>query len=186
VTTAEAERFGLRWAIKPSFVGYVARARDGRAYLSDGAAVNEDNELLFELDGHTSPVEHTGAAAPAADDGADGHSDHTFTFRGDVRFTAHYGMLFVRIARPRVTLRGTEGELTVVDPESPDGAARLRLVTFTVAGPAVQDGVRRWDAADVQLTAEGAVLFGEVYQASEPFAPLMITIPATTTKDQQP
>jgi hypothetical protein len=178
VTDQDAERFGLRWAIKPSFVGYVARARDGRAYLSDGAAVNADNEILFELE------EHSGAAPAKDDDGA--HEQHTFSFRGDVRFTAHYGMLFVRIARPRVTLRGAEGELTVVDPESSDRDARLRLVTFTVDGQAVHDRVRRWDAADVRLTAEGAELFGEVYQATEPFAPLMITIPATTTKDQQP
>jgi hypothetical protein len=178
----DAGRFGLRWAIKPSFVDYVARARDGRAYLSGGAAVNANNELLFELDGHAV------AAAPGEGDRGDGedqgaHPGHTFTFRGDVRFTAHFGMLFVRIARPQVTVRGLEGELTVVDPESPAGD-QLRLVTFTVADQVTEDGVQRLEAADVRLTAEGAVLFGEVYQASEPFAPLMITIPATTTKDQ--
>jgi Htaa len=125
--------------------------------------VNADNELLFELD----------EQAATADSGA---AEHTFAFRGDVLFRAHFGMLSVQISSPQVGVRGTEGELTVVDPESAEGG-RLRLVTFTVAGPAVRDGTQYWTADDVRLTAEGVPLFGEVYQASEPFAPLTIAVP---------
>jgi hypothetical protein len=159
-----SEPFGLRWAVKPSFVDYVARTRDGRAYLSGGVAVNACQELVFQLDTQAP------AMAPAG-------ADHAFTFRGDVRFVAHFGMLFVRIAEPRAVLRGGQGELLVLDPESADGAP-LRLVTFSVAGPAVEDGRQCWEATDVRLTAEGAELFGDVYAASEPFAPLTITVPA--------
>jgi hypothetical protein len=158
------EPAGLRWAIKPSFVDYVARTRDGRAYLSGGATANESNELLFELEDH---------ASPEADDGA----DHAFTFRGDVRFQAHLGMLYVRIAEPRVILRDGEGELTVIDSESAAGG-RVRLVTFSVTGPEISDGVQRWDAEGVRLDVEGVPLFGETYEAGEPFAPLTITVPA--------
>lgn len=153
---------GLLWAFKPSFVDYVARTPDGRAYLSGGVTANESNELLFELEDHAAP--------------ADSDADHTFTFRGDVRFQAHLGMLFVRIAEPQVTLRDGEGELTVIDSESADGG-RVRLVTFSVSGPEISDRLRRWDAVDVRLADEGVPLFGDTYEAGEPFAPLTITVP---------
>lgn len=154
---------GLLWAFKPSFVNYVARTPDGRAYLSGGVTANESNELLFELENHAAPS-------------ADGDAAHTFTFRGDVRFQAHLGMLFVRIAEPQVTLRGDEGELTVIDSESADGG-RVRLVTFSVSGPEISDSLQRWDAADVRLADEGVPFFGDTYEAGEPFAPLTITVP---------
>lgn len=169
--------FGLCWGVKPSFIAYVSRMPDGRAYLGQGVAVNAREELLFKLDAEAT-ANATDAAPPdtAAPDGA---ADHVFAFRGEVLFRAHLGMLTVLLSRPRISLYDTAGELTVVDPDYDDGR-RLRLVTFTVDGPAVIGGVRRWDAADVRLTAEGVPLFGDVYPASEPFAPLMITIPDVT------
>jgi hypothetical protein len=76
-----------------------------------------------------------------------------------------------------VHLRGTDGTLTGADPDSAEGG-RLPQVAFTVAGPGVRDGARYWVADDVRLTAEGAPLFGDVYPADEPFAPLMIAVPS--------
>src|ERR1700722_4170311 len=108
--------FGLRWAIKPSFIAYVSRMPDGRAYLGKGVTVNARDEILFELDQQA--------------------TDHAFAFLGEVLFSAHFGMMSVLISRPGIVLHGAEGELTVADPESGDGG-RLRLVTFTIAGPAV-------------------------------------------------
>lgn len=150
--------YHLCWGIKSSFLAYVSRMPDGRAYLGSGAAVNERTELLFPLDEEA-----------AAEDG-------TFAFGGKVTFSGHFGMLYVQVAEPRIVVRDGEAEMTVVDPESKDGD-RVRLVTFALTGPSVEDDVERWEAADVSLAPEGVALFGEVYQAGEQFAPLTITVP---------
>jgi hypothetical protein len=168
--------YGLLWAVKPSFINYVSRMPDGKAYLTGGVAVNADNELLFQLDEKATAAVPGGGSDPGPDAGS-GPAEYTFTFRGDVLFRAHFGMLSVRLTSPQVHLRGSDGELTVLDPESAEGG-RLPLVTFTVAGPAERDGTQYWAAEDVRLTAEGVPLFGDVYQASEPFAPLMIAAPS--------
>ncbi|MGW6007880.1 HtaA domain-containing protein [Streptomyces sp. NPDC055210] len=150
---------GLRWAIKSSFVAYVARMQDGRAHLGNGVAVNEFNEMIFPLD----------------EDAASG--TETFAFGGDVRFVGHFGMLSVHIALPRIVVRaGGRGELTVLDPASRDGG-RLRLVTFDLTGRRTEGGIEQWHATDVRLAPEGVELFGDVYEAGEPFAPLTITVP---------
>lgn len=165
--------FGLCWGVKPSFIAYVSRMPDGRAYLGKGVALNAREELLFELDEEAASTAPDGAVSDGA---VPGTADHIFAFRGEVLFRAHMGMLTVLLSRLRIALSGQQGELTVADPEHDDGR-RLRLVTCTVGDPAVIGGVKRWDAADVRLTAEGVALFGDVYPAGEPFAPLMITIP---------
>ncbi|MDT8911926.1 HtaA domain-containing protein [Amycolatopsis sp. PS_44_ISF1] len=149
----------LRWAVKSSFLGYVARMPDGRAYLGRGAAVNDRNELLFPLD-----------ADAAAEPGL------KFAFGGDVRFSGHYGLLFVQIAEPRVYLREGAAELTVVDPESKE-PQRLRLATFTLTGPETADGLDHWHATDVRLAPESVDLFGGSYQPGEPLEELTITVP---------
>lgn len=152
-------RHGLRWAIKTSFVGYVARMPDGRAFVGSGAAVTERNELVFPLEEHVSGDEHT------------------FTFGGDVRFQGHYGLLFVRISRPRIVVRDGKAELTVDDPASKEGK-RLPLVTFELTGPETEDDdTERWEAADVRLTPDGVELFGDVYRPGEPFDPLTVIAP---------
>jgi len=106
--------FGLLWAVKPSFISYVSRMPDGKAYLGGGVAVNADNELLFPFDEEEPEHSAHGEERDAA--GAGDTRVHTFRFRGDVLFRAHFGMLAVQISRPQVHLRGTDGTLTVVDP----------------------------------------------------------------------
>lgn len=145
----------LRWGIKSSFLGYVSRMPDGRAYLGNGATVNELNEMLFPL--------------TSAEDG-------TFSFGGTVTFSGHFGMLFVQVAEPRIVVRDGEAEMTVADPESKEGG-RLRLVTFALTGPETEGDLEHWTAADVRLTQEGVPVFGDVYQAGEQFAPLTIIVP---------
>jgi hypothetical protein len=164
-TSAGPAPFGLLWAIKPSFISYVSRMPDGKAYLGGGVGVNKDNELLFPFS-----EEATGEAAPA-------EAERVFRFGGEVVFRAHFGMLSVQISRLQVHLRGTGGELSVVDPEAAEGG-RLTLVTFTATGPGIRDGAQYWAADDVRLTEAGVPLFGDVYPADEPFAPLMIAIPS--------
>ncbi len=162
--------FGLLWAIKPSFTSYVSRMADGKIYISDGVQVNKENVLLF-------PYEET--ADDLRDNGRE-PAESSFSFRGRVAFQAHFGMLDVRVNHPQVRLRGTDGELTVDDPDSAEGT-RLRLVTFTVAGSTDSDGARFWAADSVQLTEAGVPLFGGTYPAGEPFAPFRIVIPGPRT-----
>ncbi len=170
-TTEQATTpFGLLWAIKTSFVNYVGRMSDGQAYISAGASANDRNEIFFPMEDEP--------PSDAPDD-----ADQAVAFRGDVRFSGHFGLLFVQVAQPRLFVRGNEGELTVVDPASKDGA-RLRLVTFTVAGPVIENGHERWDATEVRLAAEGVETFGDVYQAGEPFEPFTITLPGKEDKPE--
>jgi hypothetical protein len=165
---AASGSFGLIWAIKPSFTSYVSRMADGKIYIGDGVRVNQENVLLFPYDEEAAEnLQHTGQD-PA---------ESTFSFRGRIAFQAHFGMLDVRVNRPQVRLRGMDGELTVDDPDSAEGA-RLRLVTFTVAGSTDRDGARYWAADSVELTEAGVPLFGGTYQAGEPFAPLRFAIPS--------
>lgn len=151
-------RFGLQWGIKSSFLDYVTRMPDGRALAGAGVTVNERGELVF-------PFDEEATSSP-----------ETFAFGGDVRFSGHFGLLFVQIALPHIVVRDGVGEMTVLDPGSKDGT-RLHLVTLGLTGPRSEDGLDRWEATDVRLTPEGVELFGDVYQVGEPFEPLTITIP---------
>jgi hypothetical protein len=159
---------GLRWAIKRSFLEYIGRAPGGRGTLSDDAVVTEATEVVFTPD--------LGNPPPPAQEGT------VLAFRGAVTFSAHFGMLLVRIANPWVTIQGTHGELTVLDPFQREGDARLRLATFEIDGHAIADGFERWTAADVRLAPEGCTLFNDVYPAAEPLEPLTIIVPAAALR----
>ena len=155
---------GLQWEIKRSFLAYVARSPDGRAGVSDGATATPQNEVLFPLDAESHPP----VRGPS-----------TFlAFRGAITFTAHFGMLFVRIADPWVTIQDTLGKLTVTDEAARAGGQRIQLATFTVADHAITDGFERWSAADVQLASEGSEVFNDVYQVGEALEPFTIIVPA--------
>jgi len=155
-------QLGLSWALKHSFLQYISRAPGGRGSLTDGATATELDEIVFEPD----PRAH--AARPDAD---------TFrAFRGIVMFSAHHGMLLVRIADPWVTIDDGRGELTVLDPYQREGDARLRLAVFGMDDHTIADGFERWSATDVRLAPEGCMLFNDVYPEGEPLEPLTITL----------
>ena len=124
--TEETPPYGLRWAIKRSFVDYLRRMPDGRAVVGAGAFSLGD-EIVF-------PPEAAGRrTAP------DGTAERYWTFLGDVRFSGHFGMLSVQFAAPRIDLRGDRGELSIAD-----GEARLSLVTLRVAPGPADEEVERW------------------------------------------
>lgn len=154
---------GLRWALKRSFLDYVERAPGGRGALSDGAVATEAREVVFRPD--------PGALAPPVQEGA------LLAFSGAVTFTGHFGMLFVRIANPWVTIQRERGELTILDPFQREGDARLGLATFEISAHAIADGFEHWTAADVRLAPEGCTLFNDVYPVDEPLEPLTIIVP---------
>lgn len=158
---------GLHWGIKASFLEYIGRMSDGRGTVTNGATPTEGNVMVFE------PAE-----VPTPPEAAD--ADLFLAFRGDVRFAGHFGMLYVRIADPWLTVRGREAVLTVLDPFKPDLDPRLPLIRFTLDERPTDEDLRIWLSTDVRLTEEGTGLFNDVYQAGEPFEPLAIFLPALT------
>ena len=157
--------FGLRWGIKGSFLEYLQRMPDGKGWLGDGAVAVRTNEILF-------PPEQSGWRPSP-----DGVPDRFWAFRGDVRFSGHFGMLFVRVAFPVLTLRGELAELTVAPLEDTKGAERLTLVTLRLAQQPSPQGIEIWRGTDVRLSGTGAGLFNDVYPPGEEFEPLTVTVP---------
>lgn len=156
---------GLRWGIKGSFVDYVRRMPDGKGSVGEGATPVGTGDLFYEYD----------AAASSAGENA---GRQVWAFRGDVRFSGHFGMLFVRIAHPRVEVDGSRAVLTIEDPQAREGAPRVPLVTARLERIATDDGSVVWGADDVALTADGVTLFNDVYAEGEPFDPLVVQLPA--------
>ena len=164
----EEPPFGLRWGIKNSFIDYVRRMPDGRGWVGDGAMPIGSHEILY---------------APEASEWgptADGTGERTWTFRGDVRFSGHAGMLFVQVASPILTvLDGSDGtaRLTVANPPGSDGPDRLPLVTLRLHREPGPEDVELWSGTDVRLTEAGTALFNDVYAAGEPFEPMTVRLP---------
>ena len=156
---------GLRWGIKASFLKYVQTVTDGRGWMGAGAFPASENEFVF-------PPIQTGIRTRE-----DGATDRFWAFDGDVRFTGHSGMLFVRIALPVLILRDGGAELTVAGQSEEESAERLPLVTLLLEEEPAPEGFERWSGTDVRLTQAGAALFNDVYPAGELFDPLTLTLP---------
>lgn len=156
---------GLRWGIKGSFVDYVRRMPDGRGSVGNGAHPVGTGDLFYEFDEDASNL-------------APDQEPAVWAFRGDVRFSGHFGMLFVRVANPRLEVRGATAVLTIEDPGAREGAARVPLVTATLQHVTTGDGTQVWGSDDVALTAAGVALFNDVYAEGEPFEPLVVQLPA--------
>ncbi|MFV8054680.1 HtaA domain-containing protein [Mycobacterium sp. 48b] len=155
---------GLRWAVKRSFLEYVARTPDGRAYVAGGVTANAASEVIF----------------PPAGEYSEDHAQtgqRVYGFRGEVRYIAHGGLLHVAITDPVVTVVGDAGNVTITTTDDDGQPARVELVTFTVGArePGAPDTT--WEATDVRLSADGVAVFGDVYSAGELMAPLHIQIP---------
>jgi hypothetical protein len=109
--------FGLQWAVKHSFLAYVARAAGGRAYVDRGALVTSENEVVFPFEQEPQPADRTGS---------------TLRFGGQVLFVAHGGLLYVRIADPTIRLSDGSGVLTAGATNESGDAVRVGLATFTI------------------------------------------------------
>ncbi|MEU6325373.1 HtaA domain-containing protein [Streptomyces sp. NPDC047009] len=149
---------GLRWGLKKSFVDYVRRMPDGKGSVGAGAVPVGTGDLFYEHD-----VERSGAGV--------------WAFRGDVRFSGYFGMLFVRVANPWLEIDGSSVVLSIEDPQARKDAPRVPLVTGTLQRLGDQDGTEVWGSDDVALTAEGVALFNDVYAEGEPFEPLVVQLP---------
>lgn len=147
---------GLYWGVRESFVRYVLGNPDGELYGDDGLETDGEGTFRFPL-----------AAAERRDDGWD------LSFRGEVAFVAHGGMLGVRIAQPALALRGDAGELSVRRGDERIVIARVR------AGRPVPIGAA-WlvfPPIAAELTAIGVNLFGDVYAEGDALDPLRIALP---------
>jgi len=153
---------GLRWAIKRSFLDYIARAPGGSGSLSDGALATEGRQVVFGPGRGLFPV-------PDSD-------YRSLAFRGTVTFRAYSGALFVRIANPSVVIRGGAGDLAVDNPFDAGSTARLRLATFDIEDYLVADGFEHWAAGNVRLAPESCELFNNVYPAGELMEPMTIIL----------
>ena len=154
---------GLRWGIKCSFTDYVRRTSDGQVWVGDGAFPLGTHEVFFKLDS---------AAASGAP-----HGEGEWQLLGDVRFTAHAGMLFVRLARPRLVIVSKTGKLIVTGPDDEP----LTLVTAALEPIEVRQGTRLWHGSDVRLHEEGVEMFNSVYPSGELFEPMLVQLPAPET-----
>jgi Htaa protein len=163
---------GLRWGIKNSFVQYVRRMPDGRAWVGGGAVPVGAYEVVFPpVEAGTRPTEH-------------GAADRFWAFGGDVRFAGHSGLLVVRIAFPVITLRHDTAELTVAGQTEEESARRMPLATLHLVAEPAPEGVERWSSTDVRLTPAGAALFNDVYPAGEVLDPLTLTLPVLDGSDR--
>jgi hypothetical protein len=149
---------GLRWGLKKSFLDYVFRMPDGQGSVTDGAVPVGERDVFYEHDVANS-------------------SDGVWAFRGDVRFSGHFGMLFVRVANPRLEIDGEKAVLSIEDPHAREDAPRVPLVTATLQQVGGDGDTVIWGSNDVALTAEGVPLFNDVYSPGEPFEPLVVQLP---------
>lgn len=146
----------LAWAIKRSLVAYVQRTPDGQVWVGDGVKVNAAGEFLFPFDPDRS--------------GPDGEAP--IGFRGEVALTAHWGMLHLLVADPRLE---ADGALTVrISEAGSDNNVRVQLAVLASGGDSPSDD----DSRRCVLSAAGAELFGGMYVAGQDLAPIAAHLPS--------
>ncbi|MCS3835669.1 hypothetical protein HNR03_000249 [Pseudomonas sp. JAI111] len=144
----------MKWTIKDRFIAYVARCADGRCSVTDGAQRLDSGEFHF--------ASSANAPATGLPDALELH------FQGDVRFAAHGGMMFVRVADPHVSTNKCRGVLSIIaDPRADDTRVEIAKFDVSVSRVAGAAGVTVL-GRNVRLTAKGALIFGGVYTEGEP------------------
>jgi hypothetical protein len=126
----------MSWAIKESFLTYLAGLGDGTCTVTAPAS-RHGNTFVFPID-----------------------TDDPAHFQGTVTFTGHHGHLHVAIGDPSTVTDGARGRLTIADPDWP--GRRMTLAHFDVDAPA-EAATGTWRATNVALTADGSDLFFRVY-----------------------
>lgn len=144
----------FQWCIKNSFLQYIMRS-NGQCSVTDGATLHHGRTFSYKTSG-----------APRV--------PRRFEFEGDVRFLAHGGRLFVRVANPWVTFRyDDEAVLCIADPVGSNQDSK-RVVMATSSTSIIEAEFSELTLTDVVLTDEGSDLFGNVYPAGTLFEPISI------------
>jgi Htaa len=154
----------LDWEIKASLLMYVMGAPGGRI-VQDDAVGGTGASFHFPLDPERSPD-------PTAD-------ATLFAFTGSVIFIGHFGSFVGEVADIEVTAPadgGPDRTMSIRDRE-----ADVRTVAFRLAGaPELSDDGARLTWKQVELTDDGAKLWGGSYPTGTPFEPLTIDLSPTS------
>jgi hypothetical protein len=164
----EGPTLGLYWGIKASFFEYIRRMPDGSASVGAGARPVSGGAIAFTPD--TQPPESRDPLASVS-----------LTFRGEVHFKGHFGMLSLMIADPWIEFADERAILSVRTITDEDGP-HIPLVTFT---PDVDDSlspVRIISAGDVRLLDAGTALFNDAYPPGDRFDPILIVSSRATSR----
>lgn len=147
----------LTWAVRDSLMRYVTVIAGGSFDIDGPASIDGKGVFTFPL-----------VRADSSDGG------WRLQFSGSLHFTAHHGLLDIRIIDPEIVVRPTSGALYART--DVDSAALTAIVELGAAGP-TQDGADLvWDAVPSKLLASAVEMFGSVYPAGTPMAPLGIRI----------
>lgn len=151
---------GLHWRIKDSFVQYVLRGADGVYSVTDGAADDGMGNFYF-------PVARV----------INENDSWELSFRGEVRFRGHGGVLFVPVANPTVRLSRSGGWLSVG--RSRSGEEHTTIAELDGVSPVAVGEAFAWPPLVPRLTADGVSLFGGAYNLGSPLEPVRMIIPAS-------
>lgn len=146
---------GFAWSVKDTFLQYIRSMPDGDITWSNGAAVTDGGQFYFPLASTT----HDAAVA-------------TLCFGGQIRFTAHHGLLSVSIAEPIVRVGADGARLSVRL-----GSKEQHIADIDLSPRIIDHDVVMWLDARAQLAGDGAEMFGGTYSLGEPLAPLTIRVP---------
>jgi hypothetical protein len=154
----DAPPAGLIWGIKRSFVSYISRLPDGSVAAEDGAAIVDGSFFRFEPDGGTyDPLTTAG----------------NLKFRGQVQLRGHYGMLSVLLADPWIEFDNGAAVVSIVDVRYwPDRDKRIPLLQLRSAGLVAIGAGYSVQETPALLTAEGAEIFNDQYQAGTAMDPV--------------
>jgi hypothetical protein len=147
----------LTWAVRDSLMRYVTVIAGGSYEIDGPASVDDSGVFTFPL-----------VRAVSADGG------WRLLFSGSLHFTAHHGLLDIRIIDPEIVVRPGSGALLART--DTDSAALTAIVELGAATP-TQDGEDLvWDAVPSKLLDSAVEMFGTVYPAGTAMAPLGIRI----------
>ena len=150
----------LDWEIKASLLMYVMGAPGGRI-VQDDAVGGSGASFHFPLDPGRSPD-----PSPDAD---------LFAFTGSVVFIGHFGSFVGEVADIEVTAPADGGSDWTMSIRDRD--ADVRTDAFRLAGaPERSDDGTRLTWQQVELTDDGAKLWGGSYPVATPFEPVTIDL----------
>ncbi|KQO97454.1 HtaA domain-containing protein [Leifsonia sp. Leaf264] len=157
MTTATATESALRWAVRDSLIRYVTVIAKGTHTVSGGAVEGDDGVFSFPL-------------LRAVREGA----DWRMSFSGSVHFLAHNGLLDVLVTDPEIVIGPDGGVLATHIVGDPDEL--LAVVALEPAAHSETEAGLVWPEIGTQLAASAVDLFGTVYAAGTPMAPIGIRL----------
>lgn len=149
----------LQWGVKQSFRGYVEGA-GGAITVDGGAERTSDGGFSFPVD------------EAALSLNAEGQLEGRASFRGEVSFKAHGGMLNVFLAEPILEISGGEARITVADTPSRKYRTEVARLDLTA--------LSRNDSGDLifptSLSMDGIQWLGDHYPLRAALDPAILSV----------